>query len=183
MTSLEDYTTQTLTGRNRRLLHEWQAMDKYLSKRGAISYEVNRRNAEGLPTGYLITYRIKSICGIKEDKPVFAPLFRMQIDIPAAYPCVDAMPSFHFLTRDEAGTEIPHPWHPNIRFFGPLAGRVCLNLPDTYADLAWAVLRVADYLNYDLYHAINEPPFPEDLRVAQWVIQKGEPNGWINWTE
>jgi len=37
---------------------------------------------------------------------------------------------------------------------------------------------VAQYLHYDIYHATCEPPYPEDLKVASWVIRQGEPNGW-----
>lgn len=189
----QDFSTQALTGRNRRLLHEWQAMDERLQDNRCISYNITRRNTEGLPIGYLVTYHQRSICGVSkveqlntpgvQNRPLFADEFRMQIDIPVGYPCVDAMPQFHFLVVDNSGVEIAHPWHPNIRYFGPMAGRVCLNLPDTYADLVWAVLRVSDYLSYDLYHAVNEPPYPEDVRVAQWVLRQGEPEGWINWKE
>lgn len=34
-------------------------------------------------------------------------------------------------------------------------------------------------LCYDLYHAFPEPPYPEDLKVAEWVLKQGEPKGWI----
>lgn len=50
---------------------------------------------------------------------------------------------------------------------------------DTSADLAWGVERIADYLMYNLYNAMPEPPYPEDLRVAEWVRHQGEPNNWI----
>ena len=59
------------------------------------------------------------------------------------------------------------------------AGRVCINMSDTYTDLLWGVKRVASYLRYDCYHAVSAPPYPEDLQVAAWVVQQGEPNGWI----
>ena len=51
-------------------------------------------------------------------------------------------------------------------------------MPDTYTDLAWAVERVAQYLRYEIYHAVSEPPYPEDLKVAAWVIRQGEPKEW-----
>jgi hypothetical protein len=41
------------------------------------------------------------------------------------------------------------------------------------------VKRVASYLTYERYHAVAEPPYPEDLQVAAWVIRQAEPNGWI----
>lgn len=169
-----------LSGRNRRLLYEWQKLEQHLSARKDIDYLVAKANSQGLPISYQISYHIKSICGIEADfTPIFAKIFLMQIDIPDNYPCIDALPYFHFLTHDKNGCEIPHPWHPNIRYYGEFAGRVCLNMPDTYTDLAWGVERVAHYLRYDLYHAIVEPPYPEDLRVADWVTKHGEPNKWI----
>lgn len=168
-----------LSGRDRRLRYEWEKMQEHLSARTDIECEVIAENAHGLPTGYLITYHLKSICGIEGQRPVFAREFKMQIDLPVNYPCIDGAPSFHFLTKDPDGKDIPHPWHPNIRYFGEYAGRVCLNMTDTYTDLVWGVERVAHYLRYDLYHAVAEPPYPEDMKVAQWVIQLGEPNEWI----
>lgn len=60
-----------------------------------------------------------------------------------------------------------------------MAGRVCLNAPDSYMDLVWYVERVALYLKYELYHAKQEPPYPEDINVARWVLRQGEPMRWI----
>ena len=154
-----------------------------------MRYRITKYNLNGLPVKYLIEYGIRSICQVNDvdklnkpgsdNSPVFASVFFMQIDIPENYPCIDAPVSFRFLTQDSTGEPIPHPWHPNIRFFGEFAGRVCLNTPDSYTSLAWCVERVALYLRYDLYHAFPEPPYPEDLRVAEWVVKQGEPKGWI----
>ncbi|MBO4665539.1 MAG: hypothetical protein J5612_01555 [Paludibacteraceae bacterium] len=178
-----------LTGRNRRLLNEWQMIKKGLSARTDIRWRVNRTNAQALPIGYTIDYNIRSICGVNNveqlnqagvsNTPLYAEHFRMIIDLPDSFPCVDGAPIFQFLTKDDNGQPIPHPWHPNIRFFGPLAGRVCLNRTDTYTDLVWGIKRVAEYLTYQRYHALAEPPYPEDLQVAAWVIRQAEPNGWI----
>ncbi len=175
-----------LSGRERRLQYEWQKMEEHLSCRSDLSYEVLAKSMCGMPTSYLITYRVRSICGIEHpetpeepNSPLFADEFLMQIDLPDNYPCIDGVPCFHFLTHDAAGHPIPHPWHPNIRYYGEYAGRVCLNFPDTYTDLVWAVERVAHYLRYDLYHAKMEPPFPEDHQVAKWVVEQGEPKEWV----
>ena len=159
---------ENLSGRNRRLLYEWQQIETRLEHKRDITYKVLRSNAAGLPTAYLIDYQIKSICGVDnlehfgesgiENPPVFATGYQMRIDLPDGYPSVDAPPTF--------------------RYFGDFAGRVCINMPDTYCDLAWGVERVALYLHYDIYHAICEPPYPEDLKVASWVIRQAEPNGW-----
>lgn len=178
-----------LSGRNRRLWYEWHQLEKGLEGRRGITFEVTRKNSDGLPTAYLIDYHLRSICGVKHESelnepgvdntPVFATGFQMEIDLPHGYPCVDAPPLMHFLTTDSAGEPVPHPWHPNIRYYGDFAGRVCINMTDTYTDLLWGVERVASYLRYDTYHATMEPPFPEDLKVAAWVVRQGEPNKWI----
>ncbi|MDR1881998.1 MAG: hypothetical protein LBR26_04355 [Prevotella sp.] len=179
----------SLTGRNRRLLHEWRQLHLRTVKRRDVDCSVLESNAFGLPVKYLVVYNIRSVCGIENpdasaeagaaSPPLFASRFEMLLEIPEAYPCVDAPPRFRFLTEATNGQAIPHPWHPNIRFFGEFAGRVCLNFPDTWTDLAWGVERVASYLRYDLYNAVQEPPYPEDLKVAQWTRKQGEPNGWI----
>ena len=183
------YDKSQLSGRNRRLLYEWQQLEQRLEGRHDITCEVIRRNTAGMPTAYLINYQLKSICGVTDmenfgepgavNKPQYATGYKMRIDLPEGYPSVDAQPAFRFMIQDEKGQPIPHPWHPNIRYFGDFAGRVCINMVDTYTDLSWGVERVAQYLRYDLYHAVSEPPYPEDLKVASWVIRQGEPNEWI----
>lgn len=185
----QDFEPGQLTGRNRRLLHEWRELDGAVGRRDELEYLVVRRNHQGLPTEYLITYHLRSICGVEQverlnepgvaNRPLFAQTFRMGIRIPEGYPAVDAPAEFRFLTHSPEGKDIPHPWHPNIRYFGEFAGRVCLNAPDTYAGLAWCVTRIVSYLTYERYHAIQEPPYPEDFKVAEWVIRQGEPNDWI----
>jgi len=183
------FRDKPLSGRDRRLWHEWQMIEDGLRARPDISWRVTKTNAQGLPTGYCIDYHIQSICGVTNEaqlnqpgavnKPQMADEFRMLIDLPDAFPCVDGAPVFRFLTEDEQGKPIAHPWHPNIRFYGAFAGRVCLNRTDTYTDLIWGIKRVAEYLRYERYHALNEPPYPEDQQVAAWVIRQAEPNGWI----
>lgn len=175
-----------LSGRDRRLEREWLTLQERLSSERDISCTPVRFNASGMPVSYVVEYRIKSICGVEnqdnpmtDNPPVFADRFLMRMDIPEGYPGIDAQPVVRFLTRDEEGNPIPHPWHPNIRYSGDFAGRVCVNMADSFADLAWIVLRVASYLRYERYHAINEPPYPEDQMVAAWVVRQGEKNDWI----
>ena len=182
-----------IKGRDRRLQHEWQKLEDQLKGRSDIQYHAVRWNATGLPIAYLVDYRIRSICGVEHveqlgepdvlNPPLFAKGFRMRIDIPPGYPCVDAPPAFRFLTNDENNVPLSHPWHPNIRYFGDFAGRVCINMADTYTDLAWGVERIGQYLRYERYHAVNEPPYPEDMKVAAWVIRQGEPNKWIYFSQ
>ena len=46
------------------------------------------------------------------------------------------------------------------------------------ASLKDLVVRVEQYLKYQLYHAQNTYPYPEDQNVAEWVREEAEPNGW-----
>jgi len=164
-------------------------MEQRCARRDDLEMRVLRQNSIGLPMTYLITYHYKCICGVTnvdrlneegvENTPIFHSGYMMKIELSENYPSVDAPPRYQFLTIDDNGADIPHPWHPNIRYFGDYAGHVCLNFPDTYTDLAWGVDRVALYLRYDLYRAVQEPPYPEDLQVAEWVLKQGEPKGWI----
>ncbi len=193
MKTSSEFIPSTLSGRNRRLLNEWRRLEERLQYRSDIVCRVSATNAQQLPIGYVVEYNIRSICSVEHVEkmddptethtPVFADHFVMQIDIPDQYPCVDAPPAFHFLSIDDQGHEIPHPWHPNIRFFGEMAGRVCINMADTFTDLIWGVERVAHYLRYDTYRAISAPPYPEDLKVATWVLREAEPNGWLSFSQ
>lgn len=184
---IDQYLSKRWVGRNRRLLHEWEAIDKHFRDDPNISYIIRKRNADGLPIMYEIVLKVKSFSGVTEPDgkglchPVCSDVFRMNIVIPNNYPAVDSKLEFKFVTYDDQGNEIPHPWHPNIRYYGDFAGRVCLNTPacGTFTDLAWYVDRVMSYLRYEKYHALNTPPFPEDNKVAEWVLEQAEPNGWI----
>ena len=161
-----------MTGRERRLLHEWQTIEKMFPPDGNVRCTPSAYGPSGLPVAYEVEYRVRSISGVDaEGKPVFGNRFVMDVRIPSEFPDVDAPVELRFRN--------PVPWHPNIRYFGPLAGRVCLNQIDTFGDIAWAIARVGQYLTYERYHAINEPPYPEDQQVAAWVVRQGEPNEWI----
>ena len=176
-----------MNGRNKRLQNEWRMLEQGLDGRKDISCRVLTTNADGLPTDYCIDYHIHSLCGVTnmehlneagvKNEPLYADHFRMRMTLPPNYPQIDGAPILNFLTCDEEGNDLPHPWHPNIRYFGAFAGRVCINMADTYSSLLWAVQRIGAYLRYDTYHATMEPPYPEDLQVATWIRNQGEPNG------
>ena len=51
------------------------------------------------------------------------------------------------------------------------------------ASIKDLVLRVERYLKYQMYHAQNTYPYPEDQTVAEWVREEGEPNGWTKFTQ
>jgi len=172
---------------NARLFWEWEIIDNRLKNHKEISYQVLERNIEGIPIIYKVTYHIRSFCGVLEkdsnglEKPIYADTFFLKISIPNNYPSVESKLDFKFMTMDEKSNKIPHPWHPNIRYFGDFAGKVCLNTLafGTYTDLAVYIERIAMYLKYEKYHALNESPYPEDYIVAEWVLKQAETNGWI----
>ena len=51
------------------------------------------------------------------------------------------------------------------------------------ASIKDLVLRVERYLKYQMYHAQNTYPYPEDQTVAEWVREEGEPNGWTKFAQ
>lgn len=188
MSDIDKYRDKKYRGRNARLFREWEAIEKRCEGDPEVMCLVRKRNEEGLPIVYEVVYNIRSFSGVEEpdaeglQRPKFADQFSMRINIPNNYPSVDSKLEFKFMTHSVTGQEIAHPWHPNIRFFGDFAGRVCLNADacGSYTDLAWYIDRVARYLRYEVYHAqIGVPPFPEDDKVADWVVKQGEPQGWI----
>ena len=99
---VQAFDATALHGRNRRLWYEWQQLEMGLADRQDISCKVTRRNADGLPTAYLVTYHLRSICGVTheealnepgiENEPLYATGFQMMIELPHNYPCVDAPP-------------------------------------------------------------------------------------------
>lgn len=188
MSDIDNYRDKKYKGRDARLFREWESIEKLTENNEEIFCVVRKRNPSGLPTEYEVGYNIRSFCGVSEpdeqglQKPLYANRFIMRICIPNNYPSADAKLEFKFVVKTRADIEIPHPWHPNIRYFGDFAGRVCLNADacGTYTDLSWYIQRVSRYLKFDIYHAqIGVPPFPEDDKVAEWVTKQGEPNGWI----
>jgi len=188
----ENNDTQ-LKGRARRLLYEWEKLSAIADRRNDITIEEAKYNFLGLPNKYIVGYDIKSICGVENmeklnqegaiNKPIFHRGYKMSINIPDNYPDINAPLAFQFLSKDEERKDIPHPWHPNIRFFGDFAGKVCINFTDTYTTIAWAVERVAEYLTYNLYKATETPPYPEDLKVAKWVRQQAEKYKWTQFQQ
>lgn len=165
-----------LSGRDRRLQREREMIESRLSGGEDIEWRVTKLNHAGMAVEYQFVYNIRSFAGVDEvsGEPIVADRFVMVMTIPEGFPCVDAPAELRFLCYNDEGEEIAHPWHPNIRYFGAFAGRVCLNKMDSFTELAWCVERVAKYLRYERYHALEQPPYPEDLTVARWVRENEE---------
>jgi hypothetical protein len=100
----------------------------------------------------------------------------MSIVLPNNYPSADGNPVFTFRTDI---------WHPNIRHSGSFKGHVCLTIKEmgVMASIKNLVLRVERYLKYQMYHAQNTYPYPEDQGVAEWVRNEAEPNGWTKFAQ
>lgn len=187
--AIKNFDEKELSGRDARLLQEWKELDAVCSKRRAsspdirkpsLSYIIRRKNATGLPTEYEIWYRVKSIVGVEDTepprKPIFGNLHKMSVVLPNNYPSADGNPVFTFITDI---------WHPNIRYSGSFKGNVCLTIKEmgVLASIKDLVLRVERYLKYQMYHAQNTYPYPEDQSVAEWVREEGEPNGWVKFSQ
>ena len=187
--AINNFNQKELSGRDARLWKEWKDLDTLCEKRRAvaanprtpsISYIIRRRNVMGIPTEYEIWYRVKSIVGVEDTpiprKPKFGNLHKMSIVLPNNYPSADGNPIFTFRTDV---------WHPNIRYSGSFKGHVCLTIKEmgVMASLKDLVLRVERYLKYQMFHAMNTYPYPEDQNVAEWVREEGEPNGWTKFAQ
>lgn len=191
MSPFTDFDNKVLSPKGKRLLKEWKLIDKLCKNNKYIAYIIRKRNPEGLPVKYEIVYRnINSIVGVEEPKlvkvttdegvqekevrlPVFGKEHRMEINLPVNYPAANGNPEIYFITDI---------WHPNIRATGKYKGRVCANEQDLgiTTSLAARILRIGQYLQYQMYLAIDIPPHPEDQNVARWVREEAEPMGFIN---
>jgi len=178
MEDLDFYKDKVKPGRDTRLYNEWKMIDAEYASNDAVFYNISKRSPSGMPLAYEITFLIKSITGVEDpgsqglQKPVFGDKHILRITIPNNYPSADGgYPDFKFVTDV---------WHPNVRFFGEFKGHVCLNFDGsgTSTPLAEFISKVAAYLRYDEYHALDEEPYPEDQTVAQWVRKQAEPQGW-----
>lgn len=182
---IELYKENSYKGKNARLFTEWEMIDRRYCNDEQVSYIIRKRNGLGLPIAYDIIFNVKTIIGVEEadeqglQKPIFGKgPHVMRISLPNNYPgrLSDEIPDFNF------STDV---WHPNIRYFGDFKGHVCLNIPEypVSTNLVVFIDNTIAYLCYETYHAKNEHPFPEDLSVAEWVLNQGEPQGWLDFEQ
>ena len=138
-----------------------------------IKFEVIKTRSDlKIPSVYHIHYHLKSIVAIDDNQdPVYGDHHVVEVSLPPKYPLEPAKIYMH----SEA-------WHPNIKSEGKFKGRICGNTRDFGKgyDLYQLVLRVGEILQYKNYHAVHTPPFPEDAKVANWVLQYAEPNDIVN---
>jgi hypothetical protein len=193
MGKFDQFQTTVISGQSKRLLYEWMEIDKLCQYNKRITYIVRRKNAEGLPVEYEIIYHVRSIVGVGEPekaefmfegklvtkdvrKPIYGDEHRLRISLPNNFPSARGNPQLNFISDL---------WHPNVRSSGQFKGRVCSNEKDLgiTTNLATRILRVGQYLQFQIYHAQDTYPYPEDTGVAEWVREEAEPMGWINMQE
>jgi len=125
-----------------------------------------------IPIKYEIDFHVKSIIGINEDlSPIYGNKHTIEVELPAKFP----LETF----KARATTDI---WHPNIKWDGPTKGRICVNnksFGKSY-DIYWFTLRMGEIIQYKNYLADNIPPYPEDAKVAKWVLNYAQPNGIVS---
>ena len=128
-----------------------------------------------IPSTYLVTYTLRSIVGVGEDKdPVFAEEHQLELTLPTRYPLE---PARIFMRTDT--------WHPNIQSKGRFKGKICGNVDGFGVDytLKQLVLRVGEMLQFKNYLADFRPPYPEDPEAARWIKEYAEPQGIVHRAE
>ena len=145
-----------------------------LANSGLIKIAVKKKDARfpNPPKKYEITYKVRSIIGIKEDhSPIYGDSHQMELVIPNDYPLQSA-----------ACKMLSKVWHPNIKYDGVGVGTICSSSPEfgTLFHLDELVVRIGEMLQYKRYHALFIEPWPEDTEVAKWVTAYGEPNDIAN---
>ena len=159
--------------RDNRLVTEHQLLDSFCQQSPLISYEAIPRKGGLPPERYLIHYRVKSIVGIDVFRnPVYGYDHTAEIVISPEYP-LGGQPSCFMKTQV---------WHPNIKFDGHFAGKICVNKEALghWHTLDMMAERIGEMLQWKNYHAVNTHPFPEDANVAAWVREYAEPNNIVN---
>ncbi len=158
----------------RRYAREHIAISEIVSD--VIEWEVKEdQTALKIPTKFHVHYNIKSIIGIDDSEaPIFGNRHTLEVSFPPRYPLVPCIIRM-----------ITPVWHPNIKSDGNYVGRICGNVKNfgKAYDLYQLVLRIGGILQYKNYHAEHVPPYPEDAKVAKWIMNYAEPKGIINKSE
>lgn len=157
--------------RDIRLAVEHKLIDEICQGNTMINYQCFSPVAGKPPDTYLITYNVRSIIGINPDQ---SPIYQngghqVEIKLPANYPDFNGPPSCKTITDI---------WHPNIRWHNTPKGRICINSNELGAwhSLDMLIIMIGSMLQYKNYHALNIKPYPEDIKVAQWVRNYAEPS-------
>lgn len=126
------------TVRERRLAADYQRLLALVSNHDSrLDIEAARGTP---PETYILVFKVRSIVGVSEDKPLFSDRHRLKLELPAEYPALPPLASvlgaiFH-----------PHVWNKNnVVCLGPW------HLTESLDNLA---MRLRGMLAYDL-HELN----------------------------
>ena len=150
---------------------EHKGLDELRKLTDIIEYDVVE-TISNIPSVYHVHYNIKSIIGIDaQQMPIYGNRHTLKLMLPRTYPINLAQ---LYMLSDT--------WHPNIKSDGQFKGKVCANAVNygkgfMVSDL---VLRVGEMLQYKNYLAELVAPYPEDMKVAQWVREVAEPLNIVN---
>ncbi len=134
-----------------------------------VRYEVMKTSREKpqVPTEYKIRYFLNSYVGLSgEGHPISETEHELSIQLSMQYPAQPAQ--LKMLTPT---------WHPNIKSAGPFRGTICTN-HQGFGSLFYLdelIIRIGRMLQYQKYWVTMAPPYPEDMKVAQWVVDVAEP--------
>lgn len=160
--------------RENRLALEHIRFDQLCAGSTVVTYRTERRKEGYPPEKYFIEFNLNSIIGIETHlMPIYSDKHILEIFFPLFFP-FDSFPICYMRTPI---------WHPNIRFDGPFSGKICLIghlFPLDLLNLGGIVQVIGEMIQYKIYHALDEYPYPEDLRVAKWVRNFAEPNKIVN---
>lgn len=156
-----------------RYAKEHQSLASLAESSDVISYEVvDTTSSLNIPILYRIFFNLKTITHIDEAQaPVYGYQHTLELGIPNRYPLE---PCTIYMKTDV--------WHPNIKSDGRFKGKICGNVKGFGKTMTidQLVLRIGEILQYKNYLAEFVRPYPEDQKVADWVLAYAEPNGIVN---
>lgn len=175
-----NYNWNELSPREYILAHDHTVLHELCAHSELIDYQIQSYWKLSFPVSYLLIYRVKSIVDIEpiSEAPISGDCHKVLIETAVSqnsgYP--DQAARSYLLSPI---------WHPNIDQT-PVDGRYRICGGDMALqfgidlDLAQLALHIGEMLQFKVYHAANQAPYPQSPRVAKWIREKAEPLGWVN---
>ena len=155
--------------REDRLKNEWSELQELNDKSETVQVVPINRLPGSEPDEFRITLRCKGILRLdRTQEPVFGNIHTVLMKCDDDFP--NQPPALYW------ETDI---WHPNIDHERK---SVCINASEWVGSqsLVDVCRKVFEMAQYKSYHALNEPPYPLDHTVADWVRQQAEPRGLVD---
>lgn len=168
---MKKYNSKGYKGRYKRLANEYNALEELCERSSKISYVPVKQKKGFPPDSVDLIYHVKSYVGIDDNRmPIEGYEHKVRITFPANYPGVAGKPEVMAITNI---------WHPNIRWYNSPKGRVCVNdkVLGAWHSLDQLAEFIGEIIQYKNYLAEERDPYPEDMEVARWVRDFGEPHG------